>query len=116
VSLFGIVNTLALSIVERTREIGVLRAIGMTRRQVKRMIRFESEITALIGATLGVVVGLTLAALTTAALATWGLTFSVPWITLLVLVLVALFAGRIAGMLPARRAARLDPLQALSYE
>jgi len=116
VSLFGIVNTLALSIVERTREIGALRAIGMTRRQLKRMIKIESELTAMIGATLGIVVGLVLAALATAALATWSLTFSVPWATLLVLAIIALFAGRIAGGLPARRASRLDPLQALHYE
>ena len=116
VSLFGIVNTLALSIVERTREIGALRAIGMTRRQVKRMIRIESEITALIGATLGIIVGLLLAVLATEALSTWNLTLNVPWTTLLILAVVSLFAGRVAGMLPARRAARLDPLQALHYE
>ena len=82
VSLFGIVNTLVLSIVERTREIGALRAMGMTRRQLKRMIRIESQITALIGAVIGIVVGVALAGLTTAALSTWSLTFTVPWSTL----------------------------------
>jgi putative ABC transport system permease protein len=88
----------------------------MTRRQLKRMINIESEITALIGATLGILVALALAALATAALATWSLTFSIPWPTLLLLAVAAFFAGRIAGGLPARRAARLDPLQSLHYE
>ncbi len=116
VSLFGIVNTLALSIVERTREIGALRAMGMTRRQLTRMIRIESEITALIGAAIGIVVGIALAALATQALSVWDLGFSVPWTTLAIVVVSAVIAGRLAGALPARRAARLDPLHALSYE
>ena len=116
VSLFGIVNTLALSIVERTREIGALRAMGMTRRQVSRMIRIESEITALIGAVIGIVVGVALAALATLALSTWNLTFSLPLSTLVILLVIALFAGRLAARTPARRAARLDPLRALQYE
>ena len=71
-------NTLALSIVERTREIGVLQAIGMTRAQLTRMIRVESEITALIGAVVGIVVGLGLAALTTKALPSWELSSASP--------------------------------------
>ena len=116
VSLFGIVNTLVLSIVERTREIGALRAMGMTRRQLKRMIRIESQITALIGAVIGIVVGIALAGLTTAALSTWSLTFTVPWSTLVAMVVIAFFAGRLASRLPARRAAHLNPLQALQYE
>ena len=116
VSLFGIVNTLALSIVERTREIGALRAMGMTRRQVSRMIRIESEILALIGAVIGIVVGIALAALATLALSTWNLSFSLPVSTLVILLVVALFAGRWAARTPARRAAKLDPLRALQYE
>ena len=116
VSLFGIVNTLALSIVERTREIGALRAMGMTRRQVSRMIRIESQITALIGAVIGIVVGVALAALATVALSSWNLTFTLPGSTLVILLVVALFAGRAAARTPARRAARLDPLRALQYE
>jgi len=116
VSLFGIVNTLALSIVERTREIGALRAMGMTRRQLTRMIRIESEITALIGATIGIVVGIALAALATQALTAWNLGFSVPWPTLAIVAVSAVLAGRLSGALPARRAARLDPLHALTYE
>jgi putative ABC transport system permease protein len=116
VSLFGIVNTLVLSIVERTREIGALRAMGMTRRQLKRMIRLESQITALIGAVIGIIVGVVLAALTTAALSTWNLTFTVPVPTLVAMIVIAFFAGRLASRFPARRAAHLDPLQALQYE
>jgi putative ABC transport system permease protein len=116
VSLFGIVNTLALTIVERTREIGVLRAIGMTRSQLTRMIRVESELTALIGAVFGIVLGIGLAAVATKALASWDLSFSVPWPTLLVLAIAAFVAGLAAGVFPARRAAHLDPLAALHYE
>ena len=116
VSLFGIVNTLVLSIVERTREIGALRAMGMTRRQLKRMIRIESQITALIGAVIGIIVGVALAALTTAALSTWSLTFTVPVSTLGGMIVIAFFAGRLASRFPARRAAHLNPLQALQYE
>ena len=116
VSLFGIVNTLVLSIVERTREIGALRAMGMTRRQLKRMIRIESQITALIGAVTGIVVGVALAALATIALSTWSLTFAIPGSTLSGMIVIAFFAGRIASRFPARRAAHLDPLQALQYE
>ncbi len=68
VSLFGVINTLVLSVFERTRELGMLRAIGMTRRQVRRMIRHESIVTALIGAALGIAVGIFLAVITTIAL------------------------------------------------
>jgi len=116
VSLLGIVNTLVLSIVERTREIGALRAMGMTRRQLKRMIRIESQITALIGAVIGIIVGVALAGLTTAALSSWSLTFTVPMSTLIGMIVIAFFAGRLASRWPARRAAHLNPLQALQYE
>jgi putative ABC transport system permease protein len=100
VSLFGIVNTLVLSVFERTRELGMLRAIGMTRRQVRRMIRYESIITALIGATLGIAVGLFLAALVTRALADESLVFVIPYGSLAVFVLVAIAAGMLAAILP----------------
>ena len=116
VSLFGIVNTLVLSVFERTRELGMLRAIGMTRRQVRRMIRHEGIVTALIGATLGIGLGIALAALVTAALSSEGLVFSVPVISLIVFVIVAIVAGMLAAIFPARRAARLNVLQALQYE
>ncbi len=116
VSLFGIVNTLVLSVFERTRELGMLRAVGMTRRQVRRMIRHESVITALIGAVLGIVLGIFLAALVTQALSSEGLVFSVPVVSLIVFVVIAVVAGMFAAIFPARRAARLNVLQALQYE
>jgi putative ABC transport system permease protein len=116
VSLFGIVNTLVLTVFERTRELGMLRAIGMTRRQVRRMIRHESIVTALIGAALGIAVGVFLAALVTQALSDQGIVFAVPYVTLAVFVAVAIGAGVLAAILPARRAARLNVLEALQYE
>jgi putative ABC transport system permease protein len=116
ISLFGIVNTLVLSVFERTRELGMMRAVGMSRRQVRRMIRHESVVTALIGATLGTVVGLALAGLTTVALSDNGLQYSVPFGTLIAIAVVAGVAGVMAAILPARRAAKLDVLQALQYE
>ena len=85
ISLFGMVNTLALSVFERTRELGMLRAVGMTRRQTRRMIRHESVITALIGAALGLPLGIFLAALVTRALGQYDLRFELPWFQLVVL-------------------------------
>jgi putative ABC transport system permease protein len=116
VSLFGIVNTLVLSTFERTRELGMLRAVGMTRRQVRRMVRQEAVITALLGAGLGITAGLGLAAALTSALADEGLTFAVPVGALVVLAIVAGLAGVLAAVLPARRASRLNVLDALAYE
>jgi putative ABC transport system permease protein len=116
VSLFGVINTLVLSVFERTRELGMLRAIGMTRRQVRRMIRHESIVTALIGAALGIGVGLFLAGITTLALSKYGIVFAVPVGTLAVFVVVAILAGMLAAILPARRASRLNVLEALQYE
>ena len=116
VSLFGIVNTLVLSVFERTRELGMLRAVGMTRRQVRRMIRHESIITALIGSVLGMAVGVFLAFLVTRALEDEGVVWSFPFASLLVFALIAIAAGIVAAILPARRAARLDVLRALQYE
>jgi putative ABC transport system permease protein len=116
VSLFGVINTLVLSVFERTRELGMLRAIGMTRRQVRRMIRHESIVTALIGAALGIGVGMFLAVITTTALSKYGVVFAVPYATLVVFVGIAILAGMLAAILPARRASRLNILQALQYE
>jgi putative ABC transport system permease protein len=116
VSLFGMINTLVLSTFERTRELGMLRAVGMTRRQVRRMVRHESVITALIGAALGLPIGVALAALVTRALSDQGLVFSVSIGYLAVFTAVAIAAGVVAAIAPARRAGRLNILAALHYE
>ena len=116
ISLFGIANTLALSIHERTRELGMLRAIGMSRRQVRTMIRYEAVITALIGALLGMVIGIVFAALIAQPLKDEGFVLSYPIPTLIALLLFAAVAGVIAAIAPARRASRLNVLKALQYE
>jgi putative ABC transport system permease protein len=114
VSLFGIVNTLVLSISERTRELGMLRAIGTSRKQVKRVIRWEAVITALIGGVLGVIMGVVLAVLFTQPLDDFTLSIPVP--SLILVLILAGIAGVGAAVLPARRAAKLDVLEALAYE
>ncbi|MGZ8695198.1 MAG: ABC transporter permease, partial [Gaiellaceae bacterium] len=116
VSLFGMVNTLALSVYERTRELGMLRAVGTTRRQARRMIRHEGVITALIGAALGIPLGLFLALLVTKALSQFDVRYEIPVMTLVIFAVIAVLAGLVAALLPARRAARLNVLQALQYE
>ena len=114
VSFFGIVNTLVLTVFERTREIGMLRAIGMTRRQVRRMIRHESVITSLIGAVIGIILGIILAALLISRVKE--IDFFMPWTQIVVFLLAAIIVGVLAAIFPARRAAKLDPLEALQYE
>ncbi len=114
ISLFGIVNTLVLTVFERTRELGMLRAVGMTRRQVRSMIRHESIITALIGAALGIPVGIVLALLVGKAIKYPA--FTVPVGTLAIFVVAAILAGIVAAVFPARRAGRLNVLNALQYE
>jgi putative ABC transport system permease protein len=117
VSLFGIVNTLVLSIYERTHELGMLRAIGASRRQIRQMITYESLITGLIGGVLGLVIGVLGAVLvSTLALSGSGYVLSIPVGTLVVLLIAAALAGLLAAQLPARRAARLDVLGALASE
>ena len=116
ISLFGIANTLALSIHERTRELGMLRAIGMSRRQVRTMIRYEAVITALIGAILGMALGIIFAALIAQPLKDEGFTLSYPIGSLIVLLVLAALAGVLAAIAPARRASRLDVLESLQYE
>src|SRR6266516_4483873 len=116
VSLFGMLNTLVLSVFERTRELGMLRAVGMTRRQARRMVRHESVITALIGAALGLPLGIMLAAAVTHALGKYGVTFSLPVASLVIFTVAAMIAGILAAIAPARRASRLNVLEALQYE
>jgi len=116
VSLFGMVNTLVLSVFERTRELGMLRTIGMTRRQARRMIRHESIITALIGAALGLPLGIFLAMLVTQALSKYDIATSIPLPELAAFTVVAVLAGLAAAIMPARRASRLNVLDALHYE
>jgi len=116
VSLFGMVNTLVLSVFERTRELGMLRTIGMTRRQARRMIRHESIITALIGAALGLPLGIFLALLVTQALSQYDIAIAIPLPELVAFTVVAILAGIGAAILPARRASRLNVLDALHYE
>jgi ABC-type antimicrobial peptide transport system permease subunit len=116
VSLFGMVNTLVLSVFERTRELGMLRAVGMTRNQVARLVRQESVITAMIGAALGLPLGVFLAVLVTRALSQFNVQFSPPWRNLVAFAIVAVFVGVLAAVAPARRASRLNVLRALQYE
>jgi putative ABC transport system permease protein len=116
ISVFGIVNTLVLSVYERTREIGMLRAIGATRRQIRRMVRYESVITAIMGGALGIVVGTVFAYVVTTEFGGQGLTFTVPGAQLAVFMVIAIVVGVLAAVLPARRASRVDILQAIQYE
>jgi len=116
ISLIGVVNTLGLSVYERTRELGMLRAIGMSRRQVRTMIRYEAVITALIGAILGLIIGVVFAALIAQPLKGEGFTLSYPVGTLIGILIVAGLLGVLAAVIPARRASRLDVLESLQYE
>jgi putative ABC transport system permease protein len=117
IALLGIANTLALSVLERTREIGLLRAVGMQRRQTRQMVLAESVMVALFGAVLGVGVGTLFGVAAAAAMPASIVTSTViPVATIATIVLVAAVCGVLAGLLPARRAARLDILQAISSE
>lgn len=115
IAVFGIVNTLALSIFERTREIGLLRAVGMSRRSTAAMICCEAIIVALIGGVVGLVLGVFfgIVVVERVSLIT---TLSVPWTSLVVFLILAGVAGIIAAIFPARRAARLDVLSAIQAE
>ncbi len=114
ISLFGIVNTLVLTVYERTRELGMLRAVGMTRRQTRRMIRYESVITALMGGVIGILLGIVLGALLIVRVKE--IDFSLPLGQLIIFALATIVVGVIAAIFPARRAARLNVLEALQYE
>jgi putative ABC transport system permease protein len=116
IAILGVANTLALSIYERTHEIGLLRAVGMSRQQVRRMIRYESIIIAVFGSLLGIVLGLVFGRALIAALEDDGIHFSLSVAGLVPMVFGAIIAGWFAAWGPARRAARLDVLQAVQSE
>ena len=117
IALLGIGNTLALSIFERTRELGVMRAVGMTRHQLRSMIRWESVIIALQGTVLGLLIGVFFGWALVLAMKTQGITeFSVPVLTLVIVVVLAGLAGAAAAIWPSRRAAKLNILRALVTE
>jgi putative ABC transport system permease protein len=117
IALLGIGNTLALSIFERTRELGVMRAVGMTRRQLRGTIRWESVITALQGTVLGLLIGVFFGWALVLALRNQGITnFSIPYLSLLIVIVLAGLAGVVAAILPSRRAAKLNILRAIVTE
>ena len=115
IALFGIGNTLALSIIERTRELGLLRAVGMTRRQLRTTVRWEAILTSVFGTLLGLGIGLFFGWAIVEALKDEGLkSFVIPWGQLLIIVMIAALAGVVAAILPARRAAKLNILDAIA--
>jgi len=115
IALLGIVNTLALSTIERVRELGLLRAVGMGRRDVRAMVRSEAVIVSFLGALIGVAVGVVLALVALNALADKGLgVIELPWVQLAVFLVVGALAGILAAVLPARRAARVDVVRAIA--
>jgi putative ABC transport system permease protein len=116
ISLIGVVITLLLAVYERTREIGMMRAIGTTRGQVRAMMLHEGVITCLIGGIVGLGVGLLLGWLITKGLESEGVAFAVPVPTLIAVLVMTVIAGLAAALLPALRAAKLQPLDALHYE
>ena len=117
-SLFGIVNTLTMSVLERTREIGVLRALGASRWQIRRQVSSESVVIGLIGALLGICVGAGLgyALLQGLAAGIPGVQYRPPFATMALVAVSGVLLGLLAAILPARRAARLDVIEAISYE
>ena len=117
ISVLGIVNTLGLSVFERTREIGLLRAVGLTRPQLRRMVTLESLTVAAMGAVLGVVLGLVFGVVLVVLLRDSGITdLAVPWLQVLLFLVLAVGLGIVAAITPARRAARLDVLDAVAAE
>lgn len=117
IAVFGIANTLSLSVYERTRELGLLRAVGMYRAQVRSSVRWESVITALLGAVQGIVIGILLGFAVVYALRDEGLDrFELPFGALVVIIVLAIACGVVAAIRPARRAARLDVLRAVASE
>ncbi|MFI1384570.1 ABC transporter permease [Embleya sp. NPDC020886] len=117
IAILGVVNTLALSVIERTREIGLLRAIGMSRVQLRRMIRLESAVIAVFGAVLGLALGVGWGVAAQRMLASQGLdVLTIPWLTITEVVVGAGVVGLLAALLPALRASRMNVLAAISTE
>ncbi|MEU6374197.1 FtsX-like permease family protein [Streptomyces sp. NPDC046909] len=117
VAVLGVVNTLALSVVERTREIGLMRAIGLSRRQLRRMIRMESVVIALFGALLGLGLGMGWGATAQKLLAMEGLNvLDIPWPTIIGVFIGSAFVGLFAALIPAFRAGRMNVLNAIATE
>ncbi len=116
IALIGIVNTLALSIYERTRELGLLRAVGMTRPQVRTMVRDEAVIISIFGSLLGLAIGLAFGRAFVSAVSDDGIVFALPVTQLVIFVVLAGIAGYLAGAWPARRAARHDVLEAIQSQ
>ena len=117
IAILGIINTLALSVFERTRELGLLRVVGMSRTQVRSMVRGESIVIAVIGGAVGLALGLLWGWAFTKALQSQGLTvFRIPVLEVLIFLLGSMLAGVLAAVLPAWRAARLDVLDAIATE
>ena len=117
IAILGIINTLALSVIERTREIGLLRAIGVSRRQLRLMIRLESVVIAVLGAVLGVGLGIVFGVTLMYALRDQGLkVIDIPFGQLVVFLVLSMLIGVLAAVFPARRAARLDVLRAIAVE
>ena len=117
IAVLGVVNTLALSVVERTREIGLLRAIGLARRQLRRMIRLESVVIAVFGAVLGLALGLVWGVCVQQVLALQGMkALAIPWGTVVAVVVGSAVVGVVAALLPALRASRMNVLAAIAHE
>lgn len=117
IAILGIVNTLVLSVVERTREIGLLRAVGLSRPQLRRMVQLESVAIAVLGAVLGIGLGLLFGIALQRSQAEFGLeVLAVPWVQLIIFVALAAVVGLLAALWPASRAARLDVLRAITTE
>lgn len=117
IAILGVVNTLALSVIERTREIGLLRAIGLGRKQLRRMVRLEAVVIALFGALLGLGLGLVWGLTAQRLLAAKGLqALSIPWSTVIAVVIGAAVVGLLAALGPALRASRLNVLDAIAHE
>ncbi len=117
IAVLGIINTLALSVIERTREVGLLRAVGLSRRQLRRMVRLESVAISVLGAVLGMTMGIVFGVALQRAIADQGVdVLAIPWLRLVIFVLLAALVGVLAAVLPARRAAKLNVLDAITTE